>query len=769
MPPATGSRLGAFFKSIGGILRTYFKQYGALKITGIILAIYIALFSFTPVGTFGYAGGFVVPGVGYIIDPDSRERTKAGLILSRGGVGQAIVASNDFQMVCLGITRASAFFMYPGMYTSIARTHPSCWVSFPHLTLPVLRFTALVFVFLTKFRATMEFISHTPFSLFSYQDLHELHVYCGWVILIDGLVHTLVHLLRWANQGNLSLVINHFSGISGLVSVICILLVCLPMMAFKQQINYEIRKLLHYFFIVMAIALCYHSTTTSIPNGGFSAWVFSILITWYVLDSLYVYMFMTEKIVSTSFHVVPTGVHLTMTVSERFEKRVDNGGYCYVNFPWIDKMQWHAFSLFENPADPSERQIYIQNAGNWTNKVCEALQRDTVRPIWIQGPFSSPYDRAADFDNQILVAGGIGITPAISVMRAHKETRRTNLIWAVRDPHMLEFFLKHGEFSLRGWNLIFYTGKDPFYIGNSSDIVTSSGALVHIIRARPDFAKLIPNIIYSIESGTFVPESFVPDSKLDAIADLKEKLEELDEDREVTSEEKLEELINYADSLGYLFTDIVAAAASSENDEETADRLQRRAAEEGQVKNGHSKLPGSIISSATTPPAVVDSTLTILTTIRRSASTIPPPTNVHTVEREVSEVRRGLIRRDSGVRMASGWGRSTRRLSGVVRRESGVVRRESVLRRKASVATRTWNAVNTAMGQYHNSLHDQNSFKPWEADSTDAKLYVESLDDKQVLATWGVLYCGGKGTLADAVTEVSKQYRIKIALESFAW
>ena len=85
------------------------------------------------------------------------------------------------------------------------------------------------------------------------------------------------------------------------------------------------------------------------------------------------------------------------------------------------------------------------------------------------------------------------------------------------------------------------------------------------------------------------------------------------------------------------------------------------------------------------------------------------------------------------------------------------------------MATRTWNAVNTAMGQYHNSLHDQNSFKPWEADSTDAKLYVESLDDKQVLATWGVLYCGGKGTLADAVTEVSKQYRIKIALESFAW
>ena len=80
-----------------------------------------------------------------------------------------------------------------------------------------------------------------------------------------------------------------------------------------------------------------------------------------------------------------------------------------------------------------------------------------------------------------------------------------------------------------------------------------------------------------------------------------------------------------------------------------------------------------------------------------------------------------------------------------------------------------WNAVNTAVGQTHGENALQNSFKPWEAESTDTKAYVESLDDKQVLATWGVLYCGGKSPLADSVSEVSKQYGINIALESFAW
>lgn len=57
------------------------------------------------------------------------------------------------------------------------------------------------------------------------------------------------------------------------------------------------------------------------------------------------------------------------------------------------------------------------------------------------------------------MASGIGITPALSVIRAHKTSRRVNLIWAVRDPAMLEFFLERFELDNHAWNLIFYTGK----------------------------------------------------------------------------------------------------------------------------------------------------------------------------------------------------------------------------------------------------------------------------------------------------------------------
>ncbi|KAL7523793.1 hypothetical protein ACHAXR_001634, partial [Thalassiosira sp. AJA248-18] len=408
----------------------------------------------------------------------------------------------------------------------------------------------------------MEIIVQSPLSMFSYDDLHELHVYCGWVVVFDGVLHTIFHFIRWADQGNMNLVFGTRSGISGFVCVICILLIGVPMMfeAVRKRMAYELRKYLHYFFVVFCIAMSFHAPLSTIPNGGFACIIFPTLILWYTMDSLYVYLFMTERIDTTTFHVVATGVQLTMTVSERFQRGGESGGYCYVNFPWINKYQWHAFSLFENPANPNERQIYIQDLGDWTHRVLDALQRDTRRPIWVQGPFASPYDSATESDNQILVAGGIGITPAISVMRKHKETRRTNLIWAVRDPHMLEFFLKHGEFSARGWNLVFYTGKQPLYVGDTSEIMTPSGALVHIIRARPNLQDLIPNIIYSIESGEFVPEAFISETKMNAIAQLKDMLVELDK-LSLTSHQKMTGLINFSDDLGFLFTDLMREIA----------------------------------------------------------------------------------------------------------------------------------------------------------------------------------------------------------------
>lgn len=384
--------------------------------------------------------------------------------------------------------------------------------------------------------------------MYMYSDSHELHVYCGWTIVIFSMIHVIFHIARWAQQGNLYLLVGHFSGLSGLFIILSCLLICIPMTIFRQYIRYEVRKNLHYLFIVFAGALIFHTPTSAIPNGGFTAYIFGLLLAWYFLDATYCYFFMTEKIDTTNFSVLPSGVRMTMNVSERFQKMGTQGGICYVCLPWVSKNQWHAFSLFENPSNPAERQIFIQKTGDWTTKVHRILQRDTVRPAWVHGPFPSPYGNADAYDNQILVASGIGITPALSVIRAHQNSRRINLIWAVRDLHLLEFFLRHLYLDHQGWNLIFYTGKQNL---SGSTVDTKNNSNVCIIEGRPKLNELIPNIIYGIESGLGLPERYSPDTRATASEILADRLVNSSRSDATGSDEMTEDLACYASELGF--------------------------------------------------------------------------------------------------------------------------------------------------------------------------------------------------------------------------
>lgn len=66
---------------------------------------------------------------------------------------------------------------------------------------------------------------------------------------------------------------------------------------------------------------------------------------------------------------------------------------------------------------------------------------------------------ASEYDNLILVASGIGITPAMSIVTTYRDTRRVNLVWVCRDASLLEFYLDKCAFGSDGWTLIYFTGK----------------------------------------------------------------------------------------------------------------------------------------------------------------------------------------------------------------------------------------------------------------------------------------------------------------------
>jgi len=386
---------------------------------------------------------------------------------------RSTAATNMFQMILLLIGRFMGFWMYP----------------------------ALILVMFTKYRATQAFLNKTPLSVFLNKNRHALHVYSGWCIFFGSIVHSFCHCLRWINQGNSSLLITNESGVTGLIVIFSTCLIVIPMTVLKKKLGYEIRKRTHYLFWVFYTAMTFHVPFHKLPRGGFCSVIFPTMLLWYFLDATYVKIFMSERIDTVNYKVIKGGIELTMTVSKRFENNI-KGGCVYIMAPWISKYQWHPISMYENPHDSRRRHVFIAKVGDWTANMYEQVKTApsaSARPLWVSGPFPSPYSDCLDFDNMICVGSGVGITPALSAIEHYKDSRRCNLIWAVRHISMLVYFLENTVFDRKAINLIFYTGKEPLPDTIRNDKMLHD-AHVQIIKSRPDLRRIIPNIINYFEN-----------------------------------------------------------------------------------------------------------------------------------------------------------------------------------------------------------------------------------------------------------------------------
>jgi ferredoxin-NADP reductase len=100
----------------------------------------------------------------------------------------------------------------------------------------------------------------------------------------------------------------------------------------------------------------------------------------------------------------------------------------------------HPFTLSSSPSRPGALEMTIRASGDWTGTVDRLAPGDRA---WIQGPFGRfghlfvPPNREL-----VMIAGGIGITPMLSMLRflADQEDRRAiTLIWSNRSKARLVY------------------------------------------------------------------------------------------------------------------------------------------------------------------------------------------------------------------------------------------------------------------------------------------------------------------------------------------
>ena len=353
-------------------------------------------------------------------------------------------------------------------------------------------------LFLSKAKNLNNFLQKTTLRCWiNFSDFHHVHALFGAVVAIESTSHSFFHLLRWARrQDDLQLLWTTKTGVTGLFALLLTPLITLPMTVpfLKQRMTYEWRKGLHYLSVPWGAALMCHA-----PERIF--WLIGVPLFVYCADKVTEYLFQTHLVESAHFQrLSDTSILVSFENPQGFGRQ--NSAYIYLMLPWLSTCQFHAFTVIPS-AKANHSSIVINEAGDWTRQLMQAVTVPTHRPAFVVGPFLSPFSPVAmDSDHLVAVATGIGVTPVISLVRQYRYTsRRLNLIWICKDPGLVEHFLQSVDFGSDGYTLIYYTGRER-------DLILRGDLPSNVLTfdSRPDLARCIAGIISSISTGEGLPE-----------------------------------------------------------------------------------------------------------------------------------------------------------------------------------------------------------------------------------------------------------------------
>ncbi|KAL7591604.1 hypothetical protein Lser_V15G31558 [Lactuca serriola] len=233
-----------------------------------------------------------------------------------------------------------------------------------------------------------------------------LQVY-GFEVLkvFHQLIWKYISMLKWAKT-DISNVAGELSLLSGLV----MWATTFPQIRRKM---FEIFFYTHHLYILFIVFFVFHVGIgyTSIMLPGFYL---------FLIDRFLRFLQSKENV-----RLISTRVLLSETLELNFSKSQDLSytptSIMFINVPSISKTQWHPFTITSSSnLEPEKLSVMIKGEGSWSKKLYQILSSPNPvdrLDVCVEGPYGPISTNFLRHDILVMVSGGSGITPFISIFR----------------------------------------------------------------------------------------------------------------------------------------------------------------------------------------------------------------------------------------------------------------------------------------------------------------------------------------------------------------
>ncbi|KAF8378228.1 hypothetical protein HHK36_029567 [Tetracentron sinense] len=280
------------------------------------------------------------------------------------------------------------------------------------LLLPVLRGMALFRLLGLQFEASVRYHVWLGTAMILFATLHGSSIFFIWCVR-----HRLQDMIwQWQKTGRV-----YLAGEIALVIALVIWITSLPQIRRKR---FEIFYYTHHLYTVFLVFFLFHVGDRHFYMVFSGVFLFS-------LDKLLRIIQSRPETCLVSARILPCKA-IELSLSKHPRLKYTPTSVIFVKIPTISKFQWHPFSITSSSSvDNDTISVIIKCEGWWTtslyNTIHSALDSDADQvkclPVAVEGPYGPVSADFLRYDSLLLVAGGVGVTPFLSILQEIASTR----------------------------------------------------------------------------------------------------------------------------------------------------------------------------------------------------------------------------------------------------------------------------------------------------------------------------------------------------------
>ncbi|KAF2596239.1 hypothetical protein F2Q68_00012376 [Brassica cretica] len=242
----------------------------------------------------------------------------------------------------------------------------------------------------------------------------KYHIWLGHISNFLFLVHTVVFLIYWAMTNQLMDTFawnpTYVPNLAGAIAMVIGIVMWVTSFPYYRRKKFEIFFYTHHLYVLYIIFYMIHVG---------DSWLCMILpnIFLFFIDRYLRFLQSTKRSRLVSARILPSD-NLELTFSKTPGLQYTPTSILFLHVPSISKLQWHPFTITSNSnLEKDTLSVVIRRQGTWTQKLYTHLSSsiDSLE-VSTEGPYG-PNSLDLRHDSLILVSGGSGVTPFISVIR----------------------------------------------------------------------------------------------------------------------------------------------------------------------------------------------------------------------------------------------------------------------------------------------------------------------------------------------------------------